>query len=148
MRKQEDDTFRIVDGEHRFRASGHKRIVARDKGMLPVVILDVSDDRAVASTIRHNRARGTHSVQKTAEIIQQLTEEGWDHTRIIRELGMSKDEIERLKVADNLPGILAGRDRYMSPSDRSRFDHVNTIVQENTDCVSRETVILNPTVST
>ena len=57
-------------------------------------------------------------MQKTAEIIQQLSNEGWDNARIIRELGMSEDEINRLKVLSNdLSGVLAGRDKYMGVHD-------------------------------
>lgn len=116
VRPAGDGKWLIIDGAHRYLASGDKRIRQRDSGMVPVVVLDVASDAAIASTIRHNRARGTHSVQRTSDIIRELSERGWSDKKISKNLGMAQEEIDRLRVADDLPGVLSGMDKFMSPS--------------------------------
>ena len=60
------------------------------------------EDR-IASTIRHNRARGTHSVELMTEIVQQLVEAGLSDRWIMTNIGMDKEELLRLKQLSGLP---------------------------------------------
>ena len=90
----------VVDGFHRSRVGKESKLVKeRVKGYLPTVIIrpEVSDRNArIASTIRHNRARGKHQVSAMSEIVMELKNRNWNNTRIARELGMDEDEILRL----------------------------------------------------
>lgn len=112
---QEDtpDHFEIVDGFHRHelgksRASLKKRLL----GYLPVTCLNrerSSKTDRMASTIRHNRARGRHQISEMSEIVRELTRSGWDEARIGKELGMDSDEVLRLKQINGLTELFAGR---------------------------------------
>lgn len=92
--------YEVVDGFHRNRvARESKAVQKRIKGYLPVVVinnerLDRSD--RIASTIRHNRARGKHQVEAMSDIVVELKRRNWTDERIGRELGMDQDEILRL----------------------------------------------------
>ena len=66
------DTYIIVDGFHRYRIMlDHPDIYAREGGMLPVAVIDKPLDRRMASTIRHNRARGSHDVDLMSNIVKE-----------------------------------------------------------------------------
>lgn len=99
----EDDKYIIVDGFHRYRIMlDYPDIYKREKGMLPVTIIDKPIDERMASTIRHNRARGSHNVDLMSNIINELHEIGRSDAWISRHLGMDKDEILRLKQITGL----------------------------------------------
>ncbi|RKI22783.1 chromosome partitioning protein ParB [bacterium 1xD8-6] len=99
----EDDKYIIVDGFHRYRIMlDYQDIYDREKGMLPVTIIDKPIDERMASTIRHNRARGSHNVDLMSNIINELHEIGRSDSWIAKHLGMDKDEILRLKQITGL----------------------------------------------
>lgn len=99
----ENDKYIIVDGFHRYRIMlDYKDIFEREKGMLPVTVIDKPIDERMASTIRHNRARGSHNVDLMSNIINELHEIGRSDAWIARHLGMDKDEILRLKQITGL----------------------------------------------
>lgn len=110
----EDGQHVVVDGFHRNRvgkecADVRKRI----KGYLPVTI--INHDRAdrgdrIAATIRHNRARGKHSVDGMSEIVLELSRRNWSDSKIAKELGMEPDEVLRLKQITGLAELFADRD--------------------------------------
>jgi hypothetical protein len=88
----------IVDGFHRyFVMKSNKTIRERCNGLLPVVVISKDINDRMASTIRHNRARGKHSVAGMANTVFQMLENGWDDAEICNELGMEPEEILRLK---------------------------------------------------
>lgn len=92
------DSYIIVDGFHRYRImKEYTDIYERENGLLPVSVIDKPLDRRIASTIRHNRARGTHDVDLMSNIVKELHEFGRSDTWIAKHLGMEKDEILRLK---------------------------------------------------
>lgn len=100
-----DGHYEVVDGFHR-------HLVGRQLGfsLLPVVVINV--DRAdrgdrMASTIRHNRARGKHRVDGMSEIVQELARRNWSDAKIARELGMEADEVLRLKQISGLAEMFA-----------------------------------------
>ncbi|MDE6961364.1 MAG: ParB/RepB/Spo0J family partition protein, partial [Lachnospiraceae bacterium] len=74
---QEKDKYIIVDGFHRYRVMlDHRDIYDREKGLLPVTVIDKHLDERMASTIRHNRARGSHNVDLMSNIIRELHDLG------------------------------------------------------------------------
>lgn len=103
---QENDTYTIVDGFHRYRIMlEHSDIYEREHGMLPVSVIDKPYDYRMASTIRHNRARGSHNVDLMSNIVKELTKLGRSDNWISKHLGMDKDEILRLKQITGLKSL-------------------------------------------
>lgn len=97
------DQYIIVDGFHRYRIMlEYKDIYDREKGMLPVSVINKTIDQRMASTIRHNRARGSHDVDLMSNIVKELHELGRSDSWISKHLGMDKDEILRLKQITGL----------------------------------------------
>ena len=104
---KEEDIYVIVDGFHRYRImQEHEDIYKREGGMLPVSVIDKSLDQRMASTIRHNRARGTHDVDLMSNIVKELHELGRSDSWISKHLGMDKDEILRLKQITGLLSLI------------------------------------------
>lgn len=104
----------VVDGFHRTRVSKESKIVReRVLGYTPTVIIrkeqSNKNDR-IASTIRHNRARGKHQVDAMSEIILELKNRNWKNERIARELGMDEEEILRLCQITGLQDIFKDDD--------------------------------------
>ncbi|WP_288177482.1 IbrB-like domain-containing protein, partial [Blautia hydrogenotrophica] len=98
-----EDLYVIVDGFHRYRIiKEHQDIYEREKGMLPVSVIEKPLDQRMASTIRHNRARGNHDVDLMSNIVKELHELGRSDEWISKHLGMDKDEILRLKQITGL----------------------------------------------
>ena len=108
---RENDTYIIVDGFHRWRIMrDYPDIYEREKGMLPVSVIDKPISGRMASTVRHNRARGTHSVDLMSNIIKELHEVGRSDAWISRHLGMDRDEILRLKQITGLAALVRDTD--------------------------------------
>lgn len=100
------DLYVIVDGFHRWRVmKEHEDIFNREKGMLPVSVIDKPISNRMASTIRHNRARGSHNVDLMSNIIKELHELGRSDNWISKHLGMGRDEILRLKQITGLAAL-------------------------------------------
>lgn len=100
------DLYVIVDGFHRWRVmKEHHDIYEREHGMLPVSVIDKPLSNRMASTIRHNRARGSHDVDLMSNIIKELHELGRSDNWISKYLGMDKDEILRLKQITGLAAL-------------------------------------------
>jgi len=93
-------TYEVVDGFHRTTVSKRSESVReRLQGFMPIVSIQAKNlDRndRVASTIRHNRARGKHKVESMSDIVIELKKRNWSDTRIAKELGMDQDEVLRL----------------------------------------------------
>lgn len=101
-----DDKYVIVDGFHRYRIMlEHADIYEREKGLLPVSVINKQLDQRIASTIRHNRARGNHDVDLMGNIVKELHELGRSDAWISRHLGMDRDEILRLKQITGLAAL-------------------------------------------
>lgn len=108
---RENDTYIIVDGFHRWRIMrDYPDIYEREKGMLPVLVIDKPISGRMASTVRHNRARGKHSVDLMSNIIKELHEVGRSDAWISRHLGMDRDEILRLKQITGLAALFRDMD--------------------------------------
>lgn len=101
-----DDSYTIVDGFHRYRIMlDYPDIHKRENGMLPVSVINKPFDQRMASTIRHNRARGSHDVDLMSNIVKELHELGRSDAWISKHLGMDKDEILRLKQITGLAAL-------------------------------------------
>ena len=96
----------IVDGFHRWTISGTKEVSSLTGGQVPVVYIDdsVSEGHQRMSTIRHNRARGSHVILKMSNILQELCAMGLSNEEIGRRLGMENEEIERLLFQGGIMG--------------------------------------------
>lgn len=105
------DTYEIVDGFHRYTIlKKSKRIFDREGGKLPVVVIDKPISNRMASTIRHNRARGSHSIDLMVNIVAELTKAGMGDAWIMKHIGMDADEILRLKQLSGLAELFKNRE--------------------------------------
>lgn len=86
----------IIDGFHRWTVSADQSIRALTGGMVPTVTVNADRVHRMMSTIRHNRARGTHAVLRMAEIVRSMVEAGLQADEICQRLGMEPEELERL----------------------------------------------------
>lgn len=103
---KEVDKYIIVDGFHRYRVMlEYKDIYEREEGRIPVSVINKTIDNRIASTIRHNRARGSHNIDLMSNIINELHELGRGTIWISRHLGMDQDEILRLKQLTGLTSL-------------------------------------------
>jgi ParB-like chromosome segregation protein Spo0J len=101
--KTGENNYEIVDGFHRSRVGKENiDIAARVRGYLPIVVIDKPLDERMGSTIRHNRARGTHQIRSMSDIVLDLVKQGWSDDKIMAKLGMGKDEVLRLKQISGL----------------------------------------------
>ena len=114
----EKDIYELVDGYHRYKVmKTSKRIFEREHGLLPVVVIDKDISNRMASTIRHNRARGSHSIELMTEIVAELTKAGMSDSWIIRNIGMDKDELLRLKQISGLAELFADKEFTLTKED-------------------------------
>ena len=103
-----DGIYEVVDGFHR-------HLVGKEMGLthLPVVVVNNEsterNDR-IASTIRHNRARGKHKISSMSDIVVELSRQNWNDERIAKELGMDADEVLRLKQITGLSELFENED--------------------------------------
>lgn len=100
---KENDRYIVVDGFHRYRCA--KEYFKLEK--VPVVTIDKDLENRMASTIRHNRARGTHQITDMSNVVRILTEKGWSEQEISQHLGMELDEIIRLKQITGLKEVFS-----------------------------------------
>jgi len=105
------DIYVVVDGFHRYLIlKSSQRIWERERGLLPVVVIDKELGDRMASTIRHNRARGTHNIELMSVIVSELVEMGKGDRWICQHIGMSVDELLRLKQITGVAALFANRD--------------------------------------
>lgn len=111
----EKQKYIIVDGFHRYSIlKQSKRIFERERGMLPVVLIDKPISERMASTIRHNRARGSHDIDLMSEIVKELIQLGKSDAWILKHIGMDADELLRLKQITGLASLF--KDKEFSKS--------------------------------
>lgn len=105
---KDTDTYILVDGFHRYQVlKNSKRIYQRENGLLPVVVIDKEISNRMASTIRHNRARGTHNIELMCNIVAELDRAGMTDEWIMKNVGMDRDEVLRLKQISGLADLFA-----------------------------------------
>jgi len=115
---RDEDVYEIVDGFHRYSIlKTSQRVFDREGGMLPVVVIDKDETNRMASTIRHNRARGSHSIELMSNIVDELVTSGMSDAWIIKHIGMDKDELLRLKQITGLAKLFVDSEFSMSKED-------------------------------
>ena len=144
-----DDAHEVVDGFHRSRVGKESKLVAqRVQGYLPVVEIrkeqQGKNDR-IASTIRHNRARGKHQVDAMSEIVLELKNRNWTNKRIAKELGMDEDEILRLCQITGLEHLFTDQDfsRAWEAADSNPTDDFVELTDEIPDEIREHTRTAN-----
>lgn len=106
----DEDIYELVDGFHRYTVmKTSKRIYDREKGSLPIVVIHKDLSNRMASTIRHNRARGTHNIELMTNIVSELKKSGMTDEWIMKNIGMDKDELLRLKQISGLADLFADK---------------------------------------
>lgn len=119
----QQDHYILVDGYHRYSVlRTSKRIYEREKGLLPVVVIEKELSNRMASTIRHNRARGTHNIELMCHIVAELDHAGMSDEWIMKNIGMDRDELLRLKQISGLADLFA--DKEFTIPDESRPDNM------------------------
>lgn len=109
--KLDNGKYEIVDGFHRYMTMlNHKDIYDRECGCLPVVVIDKDISNRMASTIRHNRARGTHSIELMSNIVAELVQAGMSDAWILKNIGMDAEELLRLKQITGLAALFKDRE--------------------------------------
>ena len=104
------DIYIVVDGFHRYLTlKKSKRIWDRENGMLPIVVIDKELGDRMASTIRHNRARGSHNLELMSTIVAELVEMGKGDRWICKHIGMSPDELLRMKQVTGLAALFQNK---------------------------------------
>jgi ParB-like chromosome segregation protein Spo0J len=121
---KDQDTYIVVDGFHRYTVGRtSQRIREREGGTLPIVVINKELGDRMASTIRHNRARGSHNIELMSNIVAELVEMGKSDRWICKHIGMSVDELLRLKQITGVAALFANRDFSDSwTSDGMEFD--------------------------
>lgn len=105
------DRYEIVDGFHRYAVMlKHKDIYSRENGCLPVVVIEKDISNRMASTVRHNRARGSHDIDLMVNIVAELKESGMSDAWILKHLGMDGEELLRLKQISGLASLFADKE--------------------------------------
>lgn len=144
----EKEKIEVIDGFHRHRVGKESPVVSeRVKGYLPVVDIRTeqsSKNDRMASTIRHNRARGKHQVDAMSEIVIELKNRNWRNARIARELGMDEEEVLRLCQ-------ISGLEHLFNDSDFSRAWEASDGIddwEDITDEVAEEEIINNKASNT
>ena len=107
----DEGKYEIVDGFHRYMIMrDHKDIHKREGGKLPVSVIEKDLSNRMASTIRHNRARGTHSIQLMTHIVSELTKAGMSDAWILKNIGMDADELLRLKQLSGIAELFKNKE--------------------------------------
>src|SRR5690554_4082322 len=102
---KEIDKYIIVDGFHRY-------TIIKDyfkSDVIPVVIIDKDIKDRMASTVRHNRARGVHKVDLQADMVVDLIKKGWNDEDVAKHLGMTFEEVLRLKQQTGIAELFKNR---------------------------------------
>lgn len=106
---KDKDEYTIVDGFHRYSVCArYKDINALNKGYLPIVVIDKSLADRMASTVRHNRARGKHAVEGMSNIVLKMLQEGKSDADICIDLGLEADELIKLKHITGFAKLFEG----------------------------------------
>ena len=131
----EEDVRVVVDGFHRNRVGREcDDVRERIKGYLPVVQIRATQndkEHRMASTIRHNRARGKHQVEAMTAIVLDLKRRNWSDTKIGKQLGMDQDEVLRLTQIGGLADAFADREFSAAWEPTSAINEDDNLIVED-----------------
>jgi ParB-like chromosome segregation protein Spo0J len=129
-----DDNLRkyvIVDGFHRnLILRKYKDIDERCSGRLPIVVIDKSIDNRMASTVRHNRARGSHSVDGMVNILYSMLKDGCSEKEICEKLGLEEKELVKMKYITGFAKVFKNY-KYSQAIDA--IVDVNPLIEEHNE---------------
>ena len=129
---KEKDMYILVDGFHRYSVlKTSKRIFQRENGLLPIVVIDKDLSNRMSSTIRHNRARGAHNIELMCHIVAELDKAGMSDQWIMKNIGMDRDELMRLKQISGLADLFANNE-FSIPERESPINSKESTVVQNT----------------
>jgi len=118
----EQEKYVIVDGFHRyFTCKVNQDILDRNNGMLPIVVIDKDINDRMAATVRHNRARGKHSIDGMADMVFKMLDGGWQDGDICNELGMEPEELLRLKHITGFSALFKNHEYTKAWQSRSQI---------------------------
>lgn len=118
----ERDVYVIVDGFHRYYTMKmNQDIYDACHGLLPIVVIDKDINDRMASTVRHNRARGKHSVQGMANMVFNMLDNGWSDEDICNKVGLGPEELLRLKHITGFSKLFADTEYRKSWMTRSQI---------------------------
>jgi ParB-like chromosome segregation protein Spo0J len=101
----EADQYIVIDGFHRYTVLT-KRFKCKE---VPVVVVDKPLADRMASTVRHNRARGKHQVNLMSDLLLSMIKSGMSDSQVAKHLGMSAEEVLRLKQQTGIAGLFKGQ---------------------------------------
>lgn len=118
---EEIDKYIVVDGFHRY-------TIVKDyfkSDVIAVVTIDKDIKDRMASTVRHNRARGVHKVDLQADMVVDLIKKGWDDEDVAKHLGMTFEEVLRLKQQTGVASVFKGRSHSRSWVTKEQLERSN-----------------------
>lgn len=123
----------IVDGFHRyFTMRSNAELMETCRGHLPVVVLSKSMNDRMAATVRHNRARGKHSIAGMSNMVFQMLDNGMDDSAVCNELGMEPEELLRLKHLTGFSKLFANSEYNKSWQSRNQIRARAAYAKEST----------------
>jgi len=139
-----EDGFEVVDGFHRNRVGKESKVInKRINGYLPIVNIrneqSGKNDR-IASTIRHNRARGKHQVDAMSEIVIELKNRNWTNQRIAKQLGMDEEEVLRLCQISGLEHLFTDQDFSQAWESSDYVENTYEILTDDDNCLDMDII--------
>lgn len=135
---EKNDKYVIVDGFHRYYVcKTNKDIYDRNHGKLPITVIDKDINDRMASTVRHNRARGKHSIQGMSSMVFKMLSNGWSDTEICNELGMEVEELARLKHITGFSKLFENSE-YSKAWQTNRQIRIKRLAKENPDATAQD----------
>lgn len=130
----ETGKYVIVDGFHRYTTMKlYADLQEKTGGLLPIVVIDKPINDRMASTVRHNRARGKHSITGMASMVFKMLDNGWEDAAICNELGLESDELVRLKHVTGFSKLFENINYRKAWETRSQLDIKKKYIKENPD---------------
>ena len=140
---KDEDKYEIVDGFHRYSTMlNHKDIYDREGGCLPVSVINKPISDRMASTIRHNRARGSHDIDLMTNIVADLVDSGMSDAWILKNIGMDADELLRLKQLTGLASLFADKEFSKSVLELCCFEWFQNFCYHNFRLTSLRTHLI------
>lgn len=135
---KERDKYVIVDGFHRYYVMKTSKLInERNGGKLPIVVLDKDINDRMASTVRHNRARGKHSVTGMGNIVCEMIKNGATDEEVCNELGLETDELVRLKYTSGVAKLFENEEFSKSAKPtyqiKREYDPTQDVMEESKD---------------
>lgn len=132
---EEKQKYVIIDGFHRYASMVYNKDLRElNNSQVPIVVLDKGINDRMASTIRHNRARGKHSVEGMSNIVLQMLKNGWGDSEICNELGLEAEELVRLKYVTGFAKLYEGKQFSQA------WETTNQIAERNKYLQSQEEI--------